>query len=80
MAGSLAVAISCYPPDRRKRDLDNILKSLLDALCYSQVIVDDSCIDVLSIRRMCISAPGYVSVSITHNHEDIPWPHAKPTN
>ena len=32
MTGRLAVTIEGQPPDRRARDLDNILKSLLDAL------------------------------------------------
>jgi len=32
MAGMLAVKVRAYPPDRRKRDIDNIQKPLLDAL------------------------------------------------
>jgi crossover junction endodeoxyribonuclease RusA len=32
MAGMLAVKVRAYPPDRRKRDVDNIQKPLLDAL------------------------------------------------
>jgi crossover junction endodeoxyribonuclease RusA len=47
----LRVSIEAYPPDRRKRDLDNILKSLLDSLQYACVYEDDSQIDFLSIRR-----------------------------
>lgn len=47
----LHVSIEAYPPDRRKRDLDNILKSLLDALQHAKVYEDDSQIDFLSIRR-----------------------------
>ena len=47
----LAVVIDLYPPDRRKRDLDNTLKSLLDSLTHAGVIEDDSCIDDLHVRR-----------------------------
>ena len=47
----LAVHIEAHPPDRRKRDLDNVLKSLLDALQHAGVYEDDSQIDHLSIGR-----------------------------
>ena len=48
----LSVTIYAYPPDKRKRDLDNILKCLLDSLEKAQVFVDDSQIDELIIRRV----------------------------
>jgi len=32
LAGNLAVHVKVFPPDRRRRDIDNVLKSLLDAL------------------------------------------------
>lgn len=47
----LSVHIEAYPPDKRKRDLDNILKSLLDALQHAGIYKDDSQIDRLSIAR-----------------------------
>lgn len=44
-AGPVHVSIELCPPDRRKRDLDNTLKCILDALTSSQIIVaDDSTI------------------------------------
>lgn len=63
--GRLAVTICAFPPDRRKRDLDNLLKSLLDSLVHARVIADDGLIDRLSIERMEVSSPGYVFVTIT---------------
>lgn len=48
----LSVTIYAYPPDNRRRDLDNILKCLLDSLEKAQVFVDDSQIDELIVRRM----------------------------
>lgn len=65
LGGSIAIQIVAFPPDRRKRDLDNVLKSLLDALTHAQVIVDDSQIDRLSIERRAVSTPGHVHVVIT---------------
>lgn len=43
--------IELYPPDKRKRDLDNYNKGVLDALTHAGVIVDDSIIDELIIKR-----------------------------
>lgn len=47
----LAVRITAHMPDRRRRDLDNLLKGALDALTAAGVWADDSQIDVLSIER-----------------------------
>jgi len=45
------VAVILYPPDRRIRDLDNYMKSLLDALTKAGLWDDDSIIDQLHIYR-----------------------------
>jgi crossover junction endodeoxyribonuclease RusA len=41
MAGMLAVKVRAYPPDRRKRDIDNIQKPLLDALEKGKAFYND---------------------------------------
>ena len=56
--GRLHVVIKAYPPDRRRRDLDNILKATLDALQHAGVYVDDEQIDIIEVRRMRAGAPG----------------------
>lgn len=47
----LSVHIDCYAPDRRKRDLDNLIKSIQDSLQHACVFNDDNQIDRLSIWR-----------------------------
>lgn len=47
----VALFLIAYPPDRRKRDMDNILKPILDALVKSAVIGDDSQVHELHLVR-----------------------------
>lgn len=47
----LSVTIYLFPPDKRIRDIDNCVKSLLDSLCQANVFEDDSQIDRLLIVR-----------------------------
>ena len=61
---AVAVSIDAYPPDKRRRDLDNIQKALLDALVHADVIEDDSLIDALSIQRHEAKDEGEVIVRI----------------
>ena len=60
----LSVSIDAYPPDKRRRDLDNITKALLDAIVAADVIEDDSQIDSLSILRHDAKGDGEVIVRI----------------
>lgn len=60
----LSVAITAYPPDRRRRDLDNMLKAPLDALTHAGVWLDDSQIDRLSISRGEVCKGGRLVVTI----------------
>lgn len=60
----LKVTILASPPDRRVRDLDNIVKSLFDALNHADVFVDDEQIDFFSVSRELVAKPGGVYVVI----------------
>lgn len=62
----LRLIINAYPPDRRRRDLDNICKSLLDSMQYAGIYSDDNQIDFLQIQRMP-SIDGKVIVSLSIN-------------
>ena len=42
LEGDLMVEIIIYPPDKRKRDMDNIKKALFDALQHAGLYKDDS--------------------------------------
>lgn len=54
----LAVEIHLTPPDKRKFDLDNRLKAVLDALQLCGVYDDDSQIDDLRVVRGNVIIPG----------------------
>lgn len=50
-AAKVRVSIDAWLPDNRRRDVDNLLKAPLDALCHAGIYDDDSQIVELSIRR-----------------------------
>lgn len=50
------------PPDRRRRDLDNLLKAVLDGLVHGGAITDDSLVSRLLIERLPPESPGSVTV------------------
>ena len=41
LEGNLKITIGLIPPDRRKRDLDNCFKAILDSLGYANCFLDD---------------------------------------
>jgi len=60
----LAVTIKLYPPDRRVRDIDNVVKSTLDALCQAGVFADDGQIDMLHVTREQVIKFGAAEIFI----------------
>ena len=65
LTGRLEVNIDVFPPDRRRRDIDNLCKATVDSLQDYGVFFDDEQIDILRIRRKQIEKPGYVRVYIS---------------
>lgn len=66
----LSVALYAYPPDKRRRDLDNLPKAVLDALTHAGVWADDEQIDRLSIQRCEQHKGGSIRVVIAELEAD----------
>ena len=65
LEGTLAVGLDLYPPDGRRRDCDNVLKALLDAMQYGGMYGDDSQIKkLLVVMRQQIVPGGRATVAV----------------
>lgn len=62
--GKVDVSVYLYPADNRRRDIDNILKCLLDALVISEFIDDDSLIFRLFLEKKEVVKGGKILVNI----------------
>lgn len=60
----LEVAIDLHPPDKRRSDIDNRIKVILDSLQRANVIANDFQIARLKIERCSIVEGGQVIVRI----------------
>ncbi|HEX3767537.1 MAG TPA: RusA family crossover junction endodeoxyribonuclease [Puia sp.] len=61
---TFSLKIYVYPPDGKKRDLDNILKVLIDSLVRAHIIKDDSQVCRLYVEKCDIIKNGKVLVRI----------------
>jgi crossover junction endodeoxyribonuclease RusA len=64
LGGRLSVHIALFPPDQRKRDVDNILKALLDACEHAGCYESDSQIDELHVIRQEVRKGGSCTILI----------------
>lgn len=51
----LHLGCHCYPPDKRSRDLDNLMKIICDSLQYSGIIPNDK-----QIKSLCMEMHPHV--------------------
>jgi len=58
------VHVALFPPDKRKRDVDNVLKALLDACEHAGCYESDSQIDELHIVRQEMRTGGGCTILI----------------
>ena len=78
-SGPLAIHVELYPPDRRKRDIDNTLKAIGDSLQHGGAFHDDSQIVWLLIQKAEVVPGGKVVVRIAErNGKPLPFPMAGP--
>jgi len=70
--GPVTVAITVGLPDKRNRDLDNLLKPLLDLLVKHQIIQDDSVkfLKAITIKLCSPRCHKWVGVEIDVQPED----------
>ena len=65
LTGEVSVEIDLYPPDRRRRDIDNPLKCLLDSMTHAGVYEDDSQIKDIELHmREPMPPKGLVHVTL----------------
>lgn len=62
--GPLSVHVALFPPDKRKRDIDNVLKPLLDACEHAGCFWNDNQISELHIARQEVRKGGGCTILI----------------
>ena len=65
LSGRLDVRIVLFPPCRRKRDIDNYSKAILDAITAAGIWEDDEQVDYITIIRGEVAKGGGCQVTIT---------------
>lgn len=64
ITGELSVNEVLFPPNRARRDLDNYLKALFDALTHSHVWEDDSQIKHMEVTWGPVKSGGSADITI----------------
>ena len=60
----LSVSVVLHPTDRRRRDIDNAMKGILDSMQSAGVYLDDSQIDRLTVTRGDVERGGVALVTV----------------
>ena len=63
--GRLKVLIEAWMPDKRRRDLDNIVKAVFDSMTHAGIWLDDEQIDDFRVIRAGLLKLGRVVVIVT---------------
>ena len=71
LLGPIAIRIDINPPDNRRRDIDNCLKSLFDALQHAGAFWDDNQIIVLHAIKHPPMEGGRVQVVISQTEDKL---------
>ena len=70
--GGLSLTVIMYPPDKRKRDLDNHMKATQDAITKHGVWLDDDQINQLYVYRGEVVKKGKIVIMISDEGMIIP--------
>lgn len=70
LAGRLGLHLTLIPPNRLRRDLDNHIKAVQDALTYAGIWRDDEQIDRLFVQRALPDPQAGVCVTVSVLRED----------
>lgn len=57
LSGRLAVTVELYAPDAQRRDIDNFVKAIFDAMTHAGVWLDDEQVDLLTVARGPLARP-----------------------
>ena len=66
------VKMVIHPPDKRRRDIDNICKTLWDALTKAGLWADDRLIKNLIVSVADSSKVGYIEMEVTNATVSVP--------
>jgi crossover junction endodeoxyribonuclease RusA len=69
--GPYGLYVQVCPPDRRRRDIDNLIKPISDSLVHGGAVVDDGLCQVIQIEWAAEAKPG-VSVTVMETKLRIP--------
>ena len=67
ISGRIAIFVALYAPTKRKYDLDNRIKALLDALEHAGVFLNDEQIDFIWVVRREVVTGGLCKVVLVQN-------------
>jgi len=73
LEGNLIIEIDMHPPDNGAHDLDNIQKSLLDALAHGGIYGDDFQIKRIEIEMCDVVKGGKVFIRLGHGYRQKRW-------
>lgn len=65
MSGPIFLELYLYMPDKRRRDIDNPIKAVLDALEHGGLFENDSQVSKLLVQKMGIEKNGKAIVKIS---------------
>lgn len=69
--GDVDLSIQLYPPDNRRRDVDNVLKCVMDTLTIGGLYEDDSQVKQLKIVKLEPMPPDGLAVLMIKDYEKI---------